>query len=95
LPKGVGSVFSFDIKGGREAGAKFIDSLQLFSHVANLGDTKSLAVHPASSTHSQLSAEQLEAIRIGPGAIRLSIGLEDIDDIITDLEQALAASNRY
>jgi O-acetylhomoserine (thiol)-lyase len=92
LPKGIGSVFSFDIKGGREAGAKFIDSLRLFSHVANLGDTKSMAVHPASSTHSQLSAEQLADIRIGPGTIRLSVGLEDIEDILADLEQALAAS---
>jgi O-acetylhomoserine (thiol)-lyase len=93
LPKGVGAVLSFDIKGGREAGAKFIDSLRLFSHVANLGDTKSLATHPASSTHSQLTAEQLQAIRIGPGTIRLSVGLEDIEDIIADLEQALAQSN--
>jgi O-acetylhomoserine (thiol)-lyase len=93
LPKGVGAVFSFDIKGGRPAGAKFIDSLRLFSHVANLGDTKSLAAHPASSTHSQLSAEQLAAIRIGPGTIRLSVGLEDIEDILADLDQALAAAS--
>jgi O-acetylhomoserine (thiol)-lyase len=91
LPKGVGSVFSFDIKGGREAGAKFIDNLKLFSHVANLGDTKSLAVHPASSTHSQLTAEQLANMRIGPGTIRLSVGLEDIEDIVEDLRQALDA----
>ena len=90
LPKGVGAVFSFDIKGGRTAGAKFIDSLRLFSHVANLGDTKSLAVHPASSTHSQLSEQQLAQLSIGPGTIRLSIGLEDIEDIIADLEQALS-----
>ncbi|MCL1872737.1 MAG: O-acetylhomoserine aminocarboxypropyltransferase/cysteine synthase [Clostridiales bacterium] len=92
FPKGIGGVLSFDLKGGREAGAKFIDSLQLFSHVANLGDTKSLATHPASSTHSQLSLEQLEAIRIGPGTVRLSLGLEDIEDLIADLEQALTCS---
>ena len=87
-----GSVFSFDIKGGRAAGKRFIDSLNLFSHVANIGDVKSLAIHPASTTHGQLSAEQLREAGIGEGTIRLSIGIETVDDLLRDLEQALQAS---
>ena len=91
LPKGTGAVLGFGVKGGREAGAKFIDNLQLFSHVANIGDTRSLAIHPASTTHSQLSDEEQTAAGVSPDFIRLSIGLEDIDDILWDLNQALEA----
>ena len=81
----------FGVKGGKEAGARFIDNLQLFSHVANLGDVKSLAIHPASTTHSQLSEEEQIAAGVSPDFIRLSIGLEDIDDILWDLDTALNA----
>jgi O-acetylhomoserine (thiol)-lyase len=80
----------FSIKGGLQAGRKFIDSLQLISHLANVGDAKSLAIHPASTTHSQLSPQQLQECHIGEGQIRLSIGIEHIDDIKADIEQALA-----
>lgn len=79
----------FGVKDSREAGAKFIDNLQLFSHVANIGDTRSLAIHPASTTHSQLSDEEQTAAGVSPDFIRLSIGLEDIEDILWDLDQAL------
>jgi len=89
LPKGTGAVVGFAVKGGKEAGAKFIDNLQLFSHVANLGDVKSLAIHPASTTHSQLSEQEQIAAGVSPDFIRLSIGLEDIDDILWDLDEAL------
>jgi len=89
LPKGAGAVLGFGVKGGREAGACFIDKLRLFSHVANLGDVKSLAIHPASTTHSQLSEEEQIAAGVSPDFIRLSIGLEDIEDILWDLDQAL------
>ena len=82
----------FGIKGGREAGAKFIEALKLFSHVANVGDAKSLAIHPASTTHSQLSEEDLTAAGAGSDLIRLSIGIEDIEDILEDLEKALKKS---
>ncbi len=91
LPKGAGAVLGFGAKGGREAGAKFIDSLKLFSHVANLGDAKSLAIHPASTTHSQLTEEEQRAAGVSPDFIRLSIGLEDIEDIFWDIDQALNA----
>ncbi|MEN9564076.1 MAG: hypothetical protein RIR73_2320, partial [Chloroflexota bacterium] len=90
LPLGTGAVMGFGVKGGREAGAKFIDNLQLFSHVANIGDTRSLAIHPASTTHSQLSDEEQTAAGVSPDFIRLSIGLEDIEDILWDLDQALS-----
>lgn len=89
LPKGPGAVLGFGVKGGRKAGAKFIDNLKLFSHVANLGDAKSLAIHPASTTHSQLSDEEQKAAGVSPDFIRLSIGLEDIEDLLWDLDQAL------
>jgi O-acetylhomoserine (thiol)-lyase len=89
LPKGPGAMMGFGVKGGREAGAKFINSLKLFSHVANLGDAKSLAIHPASTTHSQLSADEQVAAGVSPDFVRLSIGIEDIDDILWDLDQAL------
>ncbi|MFK4760122.1 bifunctional o-acetylhomoserine/o-acetylserine sulfhydrylase [Microbacterium sp. ZW T5_45] len=88
-PKGVGSVFSFEIVGGIDAGREFVRSLSLFSHLANIGDVRSLVIHPASTTHSQLTPEQLLDAGIAPGMIRLSIGLEHIDDIIADLQQAL------
>ena len=91
-PKGAGSVFTFEIVGGRPAGQAFIESLELFSHLANIGDVRSLAIHPASTTHSQMDDEELAAAGITPGTVRLSIGIETIDDIIADLDQALAAA---
>jgi O-acetylhomoserine (thiol)-lyase len=94
LPKGAGAVFSFGIKGGYEAGKKFIDSVKLFSHLANVGDARSLVIHPASTTHQQLSPAEQEAAGVTPDMIRLSIGLEDIDDILWDLDQALWASQQ-
>jgi O-acetylhomoserine (thiol)-lyase len=94
LPKGAGSIFSFDIKGGREAGRRFIERLKLFSHLANVGDAKSLVIHPASTTHAQLDAAALKAAGIGEGMIRLSVGLEDAEDILDDLGQALRASQK-
>ncbi|WP_035171977.1 homocysteine synthase [Caldanaerobius polysaccharolyticus] len=92
MPKGCGSVFTFGIKGGLEAGKKFISSVKLFSHLANVGDAKSLVIHPASTTHQQLSEEEQLASGITADTVRLSIGIEDIDDIIEDLDQALRAS---
>jgi O-acetylhomoserine (thiol)-lyase len=89
LPKGAGAIIGFGIKGGIEAGKKFIDALQLISHLANVGDAKSLAIHPASTTHQQLSPEEQLATGVTPDFIRLSIGIEHIDDIIADIEQAL------
>jgi len=91
LKKGFGGMLVFGIKGGRAAGEKFINSLRLFSHLANVGDAKSLAIHPASTTHSQLSEEDQKAGGLAPELIRLSIGLEHIDDILEDLDQALDA----
>jgi O-acetylhomoserine (thiol)-lyase len=87
-----GSMVVFGIKGGKEAGRRFIDSLKLFSHLANVGDAKSLAIHSATTTHSQLSDEQQRAGGITPDLVRLSVGLEHIDDILADLAQALKAS---
>jgi O-acetylhomoserine (thiol)-lyase len=92
LPKGAGAVFSFGLKGGYDAGKKFIDSLKIFSHLANVGDARSLVIHPASTTHQQLNAEQQQSAGVEPGMVRLSVGLEHIEDILWDLEQALAAS---
>jgi O-acetylhomoserine (thiol)-lyase len=89
LPRGSGAILGFGIKGGLEAGKKFIDSLQLISHLANVGDAKSLAIHPATTTHQQLSAEEQLATGVTADFIRLSIGIEHIDDIIADIEQAL------
>ena len=91
LPKGPGAIFGFGVKGGLEAGKHFIESLQLFSHLANVGDAKSLAIHPASTTHGQLSSEEQAQAGVTPDFIRLSIGIEDIDDILWDLDQALNA----
>lgn len=92
-PKGAGSVPAFIIKGGREAGRKFVEALTLHSHVANIGDVRSLVIHPASTTHSQLTEEQQAAAGVEPGLVRLSLGLEDVEDIIADLEQGFAAAN--
>jgi O-acetylhomoserine (thiol)-lyase len=92
LPKGAGAIIGFGIKGGLSAGKKFIDSLELISHLANIGDAKSLAIHPATTTHQQLSEEEQSACGVTPDFIRLSIGLEHIDDIIADIKQALEKS---
>ncbi|MCB1020171.1 MAG: O-acetylhomoserine aminocarboxypropyltransferase/cysteine synthase, partial [Acidobacteria bacterium] len=94
LPKGAGAVFTFGIKGGAEAGRKFIDNLKLFSHLANVGDAKSLVIHPSSTTHEQLSAEQQKDAGVTPDMVRVSIGLEDVDDLTWDLDQALEASQK-
>ncbi|MDP2732337.1 MAG: O-acetylhomoserine aminocarboxypropyltransferase [Hoeflea sp.] len=89
-PKGGGAVFTFGLKGGYDSGVKFVEGLEMFSHLANIGDTRSLVIHPASTTHRQLSPEQQVAAGAGPDVVRLSIGIEDVKDIIADLEQALA-----
>ncbi|MCE7026822.1 O-acetylhomoserine aminocarboxypropyltransferase [Jiella avicenniae] len=89
-PKGAGAVFTFGLKGGFDAGVTFVEALELFSHLANIGDTRSLVIHPASTTHRQLSDEQKTAAGAGPDVVRLSIGIEDVSDIIADLDQALA-----
>ena len=94
LPKGAGSIVSFGVKGGRAAGAKFIEALQLASHLANVGDAKTLVIHPASTTHQQMTSEQLASAGVGEDMIRLSVGLEDADDIAADLDQALKASQK-
>ena len=94
LPRGAGSVFSFDTKGSRAQGKAFIEALKLFSHLANVGDCRSLVIHPASTTHFRLSDEALAAAGIGQGTIRLSIGLEDADDLIDDLKRALKAAEK-
>ena len=92
LPDGCGAIFAFGIKGGREAGRRFIERLRVFSHLANVGDAKSLVIHPASTTHSTMDAEQLERAGVGEDLIRLSVGLEDPSDLIDDLSAALRAS---
>jgi len=92
LPKGQGAILTFGIKGGVEAGRKVINNVKLFSHLANVGDSKSLIIHPASTTHSQLEGEELLSTGVTPGMIRLSVGTEHIDDIIEDLDQAIRAS---
>jgi O-acetylhomoserine (thiol)-lyase len=88
--RGYGGILAFGLKAGREAGAKFIESLELFSHLANIGDTKSLAIHNATTTHSQLTEEELVAAGVAPEMVRLSVGIENVDDLIADLDQALA-----
>lgn len=92
LPKGAGAVLGFGIKGGRDAGGTFIDNLKLFSHLANVGDARSLAIHPATTTHQQLSAEEQAASGVTDDYVRLSIGLEDLQDLLWDLDQALAVA---
>jgi O-acetylhomoserine (thiol)-lyase len=94
LPSGAGAILSFGIKGGRKAGAKLIERLRVFSHLANVGDAKSLVIHPASTTHQQMSAEDLAKAGVGEELVRLSVGLEDSQDLIEDLAQALAASQK-
>ncbi|WP_159499303.1 O-acetylhomoserine aminocarboxypropyltransferase/cysteine synthase family protein [Microbacterium sp. 18062] len=92
LPEGPGAVFSFGVKGGRRAGRTFIESVDLASHLANIGDAKTLVIHPASTTHAQLSEQQLVDGGVLPGLVRISVGIEDVDDILYDLDQALAAA---
>ncbi|MGN8027344.1 bifunctional o-acetylhomoserine/o-acetylserine sulfhydrylase [Microbacterium sp. 22242] len=93
-PKGVGAVLSFELKGGVEAGREFVNRLELFSHLANIGDVRSLVIHPASTTHAQLTPEQQLTAGVTPGLVRLSVGLENIDDLKADLDQALAAARK-
>jgi O-acetylhomoserine (thiol)-lyase len=92
LPRGCGAVFSFDLAGDRAAGRRFIESLRIFSHLANVGDAKSLVIHPASTTHFRMDAEALKGAGITEGTVRLSIGLEDPADLIGDLDRALHAA---
>jgi O-acetylhomoserine (thiol)-lyase len=94
LPRGAGSVFSFDLQGSRAQGQAFVESLKVFSHLANVGDCRSLVIHPASTTHFRLSDEALAGAGIAQGTIRLSIGLEDADDLIDDLKRALKAAEK-
>jgi O-acetylhomoserine (thiol)-lyase len=89
-PKGAGAVFTFGLKGGYDAGVKLVSALTLFSHLANIGDVRSLVIHPASTTHRQLTDEQRKAAGAGPDVVRLSVGIEDVADIIADLEKGLA-----
>lgn len=90
LPGGAGAVFSFDCAGGRAGGQGLIGGMTLWSHLANVGDAKSLIIHPASTTHRQLADDELRAAGVGPGTVRLSVGLESVEDLIWDLDQALA-----
>ena len=92
LPKGAGAVFTFGVQGGYQAGVRLVENVNLLSHLANIGDTRSLILHPASTTHRQLTPEQQDAAGAGPDVIRLSVGIETADDIIADLDQALRAS---
>ena len=94
LPRGAGSIVSFGIKGGRPAGKKFIESLRMISHLANVGDAKTLVIHPASTTHQQMDAAQLKASGIGEELVRLSVGIESSADIVDDLGQALRISQK-
>ena len=91
-PKGTGGVLSFEIVGGLEAGQKFVEGLQLHSHVANIGDVRSLVIHPASTTHSQLTPEEQVTAGVTPGLVRLAVGIEDINDILADIELGFAAA---
>ena len=93
LPDGPGAVFTFGLAGGRAAGASFIESLEMISHLANVGDAKTLILHPASTTHSQLTDEQMQAGAVSPDMVRISVGLEDLDDILHDLDRALEAAH--
>jgi O-acetylhomoserine (thiol)-lyase len=88
-PKGAGSVFTFGLKGGYEAGVKLVNGVRIFSHLANIGDTRSLIIHPASTTHRQLSDEDRIKAGAGPEVVRLSVGIEDVKDLIADLDQAM------
>jgi len=95
LPNGRGAIVTFGVKGGYDAGKKLIDSLELFSLLANIGDAKSLVIHPASTTHQQLSTEEQAATGVTPELVRLSVGIEDIRDILADLDQAIEAANGH
>ena len=92
LPNGAGAIFTFGVKGDRDAGKRFIENLQLISHLANVGDAKTLVIHPASTTHQQMTDEQLDTAGVGVDTVRISVGLEDLDDILWDLDNALAAA---
>ena len=94
FPRGCGAIFSFGIRGGRTAGKKFIEALRVFSHLANVGDAKSLVIHPGSTTHQQMTSDELAAAGIGEELVRLSVGLESTDDLLTDLARGLRASQR-
>jgi O-acetylhomoserine (thiol)-lyase len=94
LKGGLGGLVGFELAGGKEAGRRFIDALQLFYHVANIGDARSLAIHPATTTHSQLMPEEQGATGVTDGYVRLSVGIEHIDDIIADIERGLAAAGK-
>jgi O-acetylhomoserine (thiol)-lyase len=94
LPDGAGAIIGFGIKGGQAAGAKLINNVKLFSHLANIGDAKSLIIHPASTTHSQLTPEEQMRTGVTPEFVRLSVGIEDIRDIVADLDQAIVASQK-
>ncbi len=94
LPKGCGAVFCFGVKGGRKAGQRFIDRLELVSHLANVGDAKTLVIHPASTTHHRMDEQALEDAGISEGLIRISVGIEDIEDLITDISKGLYASQK-
>jgi O-acetylhomoserine (thiol)-lyase len=94
LPRGAGAIISCGVKGGRAAGKKFIESLRLASHLANVGDAKTLVIHPASTTHQQMDAAQLKAAGLGEELVRISVGLEAASDIVEDLAQALRASQK-
>jgi len=94
LPNGCGAVFSFGVKGGREAGQRFIERLELVSHLANIGDAKTLVIHPASTTHHRMDAAALKAAGISEGLVRISVGIENIDDLIEDIGQGLKASQK-
>ncbi|HEX2335032.1 MAG TPA: PLP-dependent transferase, partial [Hyphomicrobiaceae bacterium] len=94
LANGAGAILSFGIKGGRKAGATLIERLKVFSHLANVGDAKSLVIHPASTTHQQMSPADLANAGVGEELVRLSVGLEDAQDLLDDLDQALAASQK-
>ena len=93
-PLGTGAVLAFEIKGGVEAGQAFVEALELHSHVANIGDVRSLVIHPASTTHSQLSAEEQLASGVTPGLVRLAVGIENIDDILADLDAGFRAAKQ-
>jgi len=94
LPEGAGAVFSFGIRGGRKAGATFIESLEIYSHLANVGDAKSLIIHPASTTHQQMDAASLKAAGVSEDMVRMSVGMEDARDLMDDLSNALQRSQR-
>jgi O-acetylhomoserine (thiol)-lyase len=94
LPDGPGAVFAFGVRGGRAAGERFINAVQLASHLANIGDVRTLVIHPASTTHRQLTDDQLRTGGVGPELIRISVGIEDVDDIIWDLDQSLTEASK-